>query len=68
MKKLIILGLFINILFSSFSQTATKVIPQNARPKLVVGIVIDQMRWDYLYYYYDSFGNNGFKKLMRDGF
>ncbi len=23
------------------------------RPKLVVGIVIDQMRWDYLYRYYD---------------
>lgn len=26
------------------------------RPKLVVGIVVDQMRWDYLYRYYDMFG------------
>ena len=24
---------------------------QVARPKLVVGLVVDQMRWDYLYYY-----------------
>ena len=25
------------------------------RPKLVVGIVVDQMRWDYLYRYYDRY-------------
>src|SRR5438132_3510794 len=38
------------------------------RPKLVVGIVIDQMRWDYLYRYYDRYGNGGFKRLLNDGF
>ena len=38
------------------------------RPKLVVGIVIDQMRWDYLYKYYSHYGDNGFKKLMNEGF
>jgi predicted AlkP superfamily pyrophosphatase or phosphodiesterase len=38
------------------------------RPKLVVGIVVDQMRWDYLYRYYDHFGSRGFKRLMKDGF
>lgn len=38
------------------------------RPKLVVGVVIDQMRWDYLYRYYDRYGNGGFKKLMKEGF
>ena len=27
------------------------------RPKLVVGIVVDQMRWDYLYRYYDRYGD-----------
>ncbi len=41
---------------------------QIARPKLVVGIVIDQMRWDFLYRYYDHYGNDGFKRLLRDGF
>ncbi|MBS1589788.1 MAG: alkaline phosphatase family protein [Bacteroidetes bacterium] len=38
------------------------------RPKLVVGIVIDQMRWDYLYRFYDRFGNDGFKRLLNGGF
>lgn len=38
------------------------------RPKLVVGIVVDQMRWDYLYRYYDRYQEDGFKRLMNDGF
>ena len=38
------------------------------RPKLVVGIVVDQMRPDYLYRYYNDYGENGFKRLMREGF
>ena len=41
---------------------------QVARPKLVVGLVIDQMRWDYLYRYNDLYGPNGFKRLLREGF
>lgn len=39
-----------------------------ARPKLVVGIVVDQMRWDYLYRYYDRYSEDGFKRLLREGF
>jgi predicted AlkP superfamily pyrophosphatase or phosphodiesterase len=42
--------------------------PSVARPKLVVGVVIDQMRWDYLYRYADRFGEAGFKRLMRQGY
>jgi predicted AlkP superfamily pyrophosphatase or phosphodiesterase len=38
------------------------------RPKLVVGIVVDQMRWDYLYRYYARYSNNGFKRLLNEGF
>ncbi len=39
------------------------------RPKLVVGIVIDQMRWDYLYRYNSLFkANGGFKRMMGEGF
>jgi len=39
------------------------------RPKLVVGIVIDQMRWDYLYRYYNRYQDNGgFKRLINSGF
>jgi predicted AlkP superfamily pyrophosphatase or phosphodiesterase len=42
--------------------------PPVPRPKLVVGIVIDQMRWDYLYRYYDRYGEGGFKRLLGQGF
>lgn len=39
------------------------------RPKLVVGIVVDQMRWDYLYRFYDRYNNNGgFKRMLQKGF
>src|ERR1700722_2273750 len=38
------------------------------RPKLVVGIVVDQMRWDYLYRFYSRYQNNGFKRLLNEGF
>jgi hypothetical protein len=39
-----------------------------ARPKLVVGLVVDQMRWDFLYRYYDRYSANGFKRLLNQGF
>ena len=39
-----------------------------AKPKLVVGIVIDQMRWDYLYRFNDLYGANGLKRLLTKGF
>ena len=40
----------------------------NERPKLVVGIVVDQMRWDYMARYYDKFGNDGFRRLLDQGY
>jgi predicted AlkP superfamily pyrophosphatase or phosphodiesterase len=38
------------------------------RPKLVVGIIVDQMREDYLYRYFEKYSETGFKRLMNDGF
>ncbi len=38
------------------------------RPKLVVGMVVDQMRYDYWYRYYDKYSEGGFKRLLREGF
>ncbi len=38
------------------------------KPKLVVGIVVDQMRYDYLYKFYDKYSEGGLKRLMNDGF
>jgi predicted AlkP superfamily pyrophosphatase or phosphodiesterase len=39
-----------------------------AKPKLVVGIVVDQMRWDFLYRFYDRYGAGGFKRMLNEGF
>jgi len=37
------------------------------QPKLVVGIVVDQMRFNDLYRYYDLYSENGFKRLLNEG-
>lgn len=41
---------------------------QVERPKLVVGFVVDQMRWDYLYYHYNDYGEGGIKRMLAEGF
>ncbi len=38
------------------------------KPKLVIGIVVDQMRYDYLPRFYQKFSEGGFKRLLRGGF
>lgn len=38
------------------------------KPKLVVGLVIDQMRWDYLYRYQSKYIDGGFKRLLNTGY
>ena len=38
------------------------------KPKLIVGIVVDQMRQDYLYKYADRYSEDGFKRLINEGF
>jgi len=40
----------------------------NNNPKLVVGIVVDQMRYDYLTRFWDHYGEGGFKRLAGEGF
>ncbi|MBP6431545.1 MAG: alkaline phosphatase family protein [Ferruginibacter sp.] len=59
-KHLVILSFLFIVSFSTTAQTT--------KPKLVVGLVIDQMRWDYLYRYSYNYGNGGFKRLLKEGF
>ncbi|MGE5496438.1 MAG: alkaline phosphatase PafA [Syntrophothermus sp.] len=40
---------------------------ETGRPKLVVGIMVDQMRYDYLYKYQSFYGKGGFKRLINEG-
>lgn len=41
---------------------------QELQPKLVVGIVVDQMRYDYLTRFQDKFGDDGFNRLLNEGY
>ncbi len=56
------------VLFFNMATAQTTKPAALARPKLVVGIVVDQMRYDYLYRYYDKYKEGGLKRLMNEGF
>lgn len=49
----------------SFSQDNSRIPPE--KPKLIIGIVIDQMRYDYIYRYWDKFEEGGFRRLIDEG-
>lgn len=55
------------VLFAQATQSQTTSSFPN-RPKLVVGIVVDQMRQEYLYRYSPKFGDGGFHRLVKEGF
>lgn len=54
--------------FSCFLLISLHANAQVEKPKLVVGLVVDQMRWDYLYKYADRYSEDGFKRLLNEGF
>ena len=74
MKNTILLFLFVVICISCKDQTNSalsmqqKTIRSNTNPKLIVGIVVDQMRYDYLTRFASKYGNGGFKRMMNEGF
>jgi predicted AlkP superfamily pyrophosphatase or phosphodiesterase len=60
MKKIFLLFVFFWI-SNNFSA-------QEIKPKLIVGIIVDQMRDEYIDRFYNDFGNEGFKRLINEGF
>lgn len=58
MKKIV---LFLALIMSLNSQS-------QQRPKLVIGVVVDQMKMEYLYRFSDDFSANGFKRIMDNGY
>ncbi len=60
-KKILLSTWFLFCLLSLAAQ------PYQKPPKLVVGIVIDQMRYEYIYRYWDKYGNTGFKRILNEG-
>ncbi|MES2734155.1 MAG: alkaline phosphatase PafA [Bacteroidota bacterium] len=73
MKKIFLSLILLSILPTNlFAQSAKKTSASAAslvdRPALVVGIVVDQMRYDFLYRYWSKYGSGGFKRLLHEGF
>ena len=60
MTKTILLLCIACYTFAGFSQSS--------KPKLVIGVVVDQMRAEYLYRFQENYTENGFKKLIREGY
>ena len=79
MKKSVITGLFsllllVSVVVESHAQRSQREMISTSqsmfvsKPKLVVGIVVDQMRYDYLTRFWDHYGEGGFKRMVGEGF
>ncbi len=64
---LFLLTLSISVSAQQNKNTAKPATTQS-QPKLVIGLVIDQMRWDYLYKFKKLYGKGGFNRLLNQGF
>lgn len=62
MRKIFVLGLILSVLASICAPLDNRV-----KPKLVVNIVVGQMRYDYLLRYANNLSENGFKILIKEG-
>ncbi|MFP4847138.1 alkaline phosphatase PafA [Winogradskyella sp. PE311] len=75
MKYIYIIIISTLLSFSCYSQEVmltssknTTELVENSKPKLIIGIVVDQMRYDYLTRFASKFGEGGFKRMIREGF
>ncbi|MCF6280267.1 MAG: alkaline phosphatase family protein [Flavobacteriaceae bacterium] len=72
MKKLFFLSVILLLSTSckaqEITQTSENKIIKNSKPKLVIGIVVDQMRYDYLIRFYNKYSKGGLKRLMNNGY
>jgi len=77
MKKVIFFS-FLSLLFiqcvsikqkvKSNQKTANSASKTIVKPKLVVGIVVDQMRYDYLTQFENKYSEGGFKRMLNEGY
>ena len=65
--RLLLTVIVANLLSSTlcFAQNNTRI--PSEKPRLIIGIVISQMRYDYIYRYWNKYEENGFKKLITRG-
>lgn len=66
----LLLLLFLSIFTFNYvhAQDADSRFDPEEQPKLIVGIVVDQMKYDYLTRYWEHFTDDGFKRMVNGGF
>jgi predicted AlkP superfamily pyrophosphatase or phosphodiesterase len=67
MKRLFF-SIFLILSLSTWSKAKQQNDPQTSKPKIVVGLVVDQMRQEYFYKFADRYTEGGFKRLIREGY
>ncbi|WP_111309289.1 alkaline phosphatase PafA [Confluentibacter sediminis] len=67
-NSLYLILVFVLSLSCKAQNSVSKLTQTSTNPKLVVGIVVDQMRYDYLTRFYNKYGEGGFKRMMNEGF
>ena len=65
MRKFGILTLWIVFTANINAQRAKNIPPE--KPRLIIQIVVEQMRYDYLFRYWNKFGDKGFRLLVNEG-
>ncbi len=75
LRLILLVILFVFSFLNVFGQRKSKnkekeniTVALDTSPRLVVGIVVDQMRYDYLTRFYNHYGEGGFKRLVNEGF
>ncbi|MBD0830741.1 alkaline phosphatase PafA [Aestuariibaculum sediminum] len=76
MNKIFTLLFAVTLVLSCKAQEQSRDLPASTqndyyftnKPKLIVGIVVDQMRYDYLTRFYTKYGEGGFKRMMNEGY
>lgn len=68
MNKAMLVGLVVILSLTSVQAQNNPQGQKGNKPKLVVGIVVDQMRQEYFYKYEDRYVEGGLKRLMYEGF
>ena len=68
MRKRFVISGFVLLLATSlisYAQERTKI--PTEQPKLIVGLIVSQMRFDYLYRYWDKLDDKGIKRMIERG-
>ncbi|WP_347838283.1 alkaline phosphatase family protein [uncultured Draconibacterium sp.] len=65
--SVVVIIVFLLFIFGGYSHAQNNLQSKNNNPKVVVGIVVENMRSDYIQRFWDKFQPNGFKKIYSQG-